>query len=74
MKATFAHHGVGEGSAMIFKRTDRTQVLARLAAADIYLDSFPFAGPPPCSDPLQLGIPSVASEGQTFRSPWGRRC
>jgi len=39
-----------------------------MALADVYLDSFPFAGACSLLDPLLLGLPLVARTGRTFRS------
>jgi FkbM family methyltransferase len=39
-----------------------------MALADVYLDSFPFAGACSLLDPLLLGLPLVARTGSTFRS------
>lgn len=46
----------------------RADVKALLSVADVYLDSFPFAGVNSTVDPLELGLPVVAWEGETFRS------
>lgn len=42
-----------------------------MALADIYLDSFPFAGACSLLDPLLLGMPVVAHAGRTFRGRVG---
>jgi len=49
----------------------RSDVKALLAVGDIYLDTFPFGGVNSLVDPLELGIPTVAWEGSTFRSRMG---
>lgn len=46
----------------------RADLHAAMAMADIYLDSFPFAGACSLVDPLQVGLPIVAMDGATFRS------
>lgn len=46
----------------------RADLHAVLAIADIYLDSFPFAGACSLVDPLQVGLPIVAMDGGAFRS------
>ncbi len=50
---------------------NRADVQERLKLADIYLDSFPFAGVNSLIDPLELGLPSVVKDGQQFRSRMG---
>jgi len=49
----------------------RSDVKELLAVGDIYLDTFPFGGVNSLVDPLELGIPTVAWEGSTFRSRMG---
>lgn len=46
----------------------RADLHAAMAMADIYLDSFPFAGACSLVDPLQVALPVVAMDGATFRS------
>jgi predicted O-linked N-acetylglucosamine transferase (SPINDLY family)/glycosyltransferase involved in cell wall biosynthesis len=50
------------------KLPTRSDVKELMRVADIYLDSFPFAGVNSTVDPLELGIPPLAWEGKTFRS------
>jgi len=49
----------------------RTDVKELLRVGDIYLDSFPFGGVNSLVDPLEVGIPVIAWEGETFRSRMG---
>lgn len=42
-----------------------------MSLADIYLDSYPFAGACSLLDPLLVGLPVVARSGQSFRSGVG---
>jgi len=49
----------------------RSDVKALLSVGDIYLDTFPFGGVNSLIDPLELGIPTVTWEGETFRSRMG---
>jgi FkbM family methyltransferase len=42
-----------------------------MALADVYLDSYPFAGACSLLDPLLVGLPVVARQGTTFRSSVG---
>jgi FkbM family methyltransferase len=46
----------------------RADLHAIMALADVYLDSFPFSGACSLVDPLQLGLPIVASDGRTLRT------
>jgi hypothetical protein len=49
----------------------RADVKVCLGLADIYLDSFPFAGANSMVDALEAGLPPVAREGEGFRSRQG---
>lgn len=46
----------------------RADVHNRLRLADIYLDSFPFSGVNSLLDPLEVALPPVVMEGNSFRS------
>jgi predicted O-linked N-acetylglucosamine transferase (SPINDLY family)/glycosyltransferase involved in cell wall biosynthesis len=70
MLAALARHGV-EANRLVLSRErlpSRSDVLELIKLSDIYLDSFPFAGVNSAVDPLEVGIPLVACEMQTFRS------
>ena len=47
---------------------NRAAVMEFERIADVYLDTFPFAGSISTVDPLQLGVPVVACDGKTTRS------
>ena len=49
-------------------RLTRGHVLQRLRLADVYLDSYPFAGATSLLDPLAIGLPAIVMAGSTFRS------
>ncbi|HRE81006.1 MAG TPA: tetratricopeptide repeat protein [Opitutaceae bacterium] len=49
----------------------RSDVKSLLSVGDIYLDTFPFGGVNSLIDPLELGIPPLTWEGETFRSRMG---
>jgi predicted O-linked N-acetylglucosamine transferase (SPINDLY family) len=46
----------------------RTDVRELLRVGDLYLDSYPFSGVNSLVDPLEAGLPTVAWEGDSFRS------
>ena len=69
VKEQCAGHGVAESRLIIHPTVPtRADVKAIIAVADIYLDSYPFAGSCSLVAPLEVGIPVVAREGRTFRS------
>ncbi|MBP7141097.1 MAG: tetratricopeptide repeat protein [Opitutaceae bacterium] len=49
----------------------RSDVKSLLSVGDIYLDTYPFGGVNSLVDPLELGIPTIAWEGDCFRSRMG---
>lgn len=49
----------------------RSDVKALLEVGDVYLDTFPFGGVNSLVDPLELGLPVVAWEGETMRARMG---
>jgi protein O-GlcNAc transferase len=66
-------HGVTSDRLLVStaKFPSRNDVKELLSVGDIYLDSFPFGGVNSLIDPLELGIPAIAWEGQTFRARMG---
>ncbi|WP_324726138.1 tetratricopeptide repeat protein [Actomonas aquatica] len=68
--AVLAAHGVTADRLTISDTffPSRTDVKQLLALGDIYLDTFPFSGVNSLVDPLELGLPVVAWDGETFRS------
>jgi protein O-GlcNAc transferase len=68
-----AEHGVPSERLLVStaKFPSRNDVKELLSVGDIYLDSFPFGGVNSLVDPLELGIPAIAWEGQTFRARMG---
>jgi predicted O-linked N-acetylglucosamine transferase (SPINDLY family)/glycosyltransferase involved in cell wall biosynthesis len=68
-----AEHGV-PGSQLIvssMKFPTRSDVKELLRVGDVYLDTFPFGGVNSLIDPLEIGVPVVAWEGDSFRSRMG---
>ena len=50
---------------------DRQDMKEYYKIADIYLDSFPFAGTTSLIEPLQVNLPVIARQGNNFRSTMG---
>lgn len=50
---------------------NREDLKEYLKLADIYLDSYPFAGTTSLIEPLQINLPVIARQGNTFRSSMG---
>lgn len=70
MHAALERHGV-DAKRLVLSRErlpSRSDVLELIKLADVYLDSFPFAGVNSAVDPLEVGVPIVACEMETFRS------
>jgi predicted O-linked N-acetylglucosamine transferase (SPINDLY family) len=68
-----AAHGVAGERLLVSteKFSSRADVKELLSVGDIYLDSFPFGGVNSLIDPLELGLPVIAWEGDTFRARMG---
>lgn len=66
-------HGV-EGNRFVvssIRFPSRNDVKELLRIGDVYLDTYPFGGVNSLVDPLELGLPVVVWEGETFRSRMG---
>lgn len=70
---TLAAHGVEATRLHLSteKFPSRADVKALLSVGDVYLDTFPFGGVNSLIDPLELGLPTLTWEGDTFRSRMG---
>ncbi len=68
-----AQHGVDSSRLRVSTERfpSRTDVKALLSVGDVYLDTFPFGGVNSLVDPLELGMPALTWQGQTFRSRMG---
>lgn len=68
--AVLATHGVDASRLVISQKffPSRTDVKELLRLADIYLDTYPFSGVNSLVDPLELGLPTLVWDGDTFRS------
>jgi predicted O-linked N-acetylglucosamine transferase (SPINDLY family) len=69
LESVLAEHGVDKKRVVLGpKLPNRAAVMNFERVADVYLDTLPFAGSISTVDPLQLGIPVVACDGETTRS------
>ncbi|MGE5659840.1 MAG: methyltransferase domain-containing protein [Actinomycetota bacterium] len=70
--ATLAKYGVGEERLILLEAVpNRADVKERLKVADIYLDSYPYAGMTSLIDPLEVGVPPIVMSGEYARSNMG---
>lgn len=70
--ATFAKHSLSQDQVIILDYVPNiADVKERLKLGDIYLDSYPFAGATSLLDPLELSLPTVVMQGNTFRAMVG---
>jgi predicted O-linked N-acetylglucosamine transferase (SPINDLY family)/cephalosporin hydroxylase len=66
---SFASYGLSEDRLLILEPVpNRADVKERLKIGDVYLDSYPFSGINSLIDPLEVGLPSVVMNGNSFRS------
>jgi len=69
LESVLAEHGVEKNRVVLGpKLPNRAAVMNFERIADVYLDTLPFSGSISTVDPLQLGIPVVACDGETTRS------
>ena len=70
--ATLAKYGLDADRLILLDAVpNRTDVKERLKVADIYLDSYPYAGMTSLIDPLEIGLPTVVMSGDYARSNMG---
>jgi predicted O-linked N-acetylglucosamine transferase (SPINDLY family)/predicted SAM-dependent methyltransferase/GT2 family glycosyltransferase len=70
----FAEYGLSADQLIILDPQpvpNRADVKAYYQIADIYLDSYPFAGTTSLIEPLQVGLPVITRQGNSFRSAMG---
>lgn len=68
LKAVCAKYGVNNNRLCFVKQLpSRADVKEFLQLADVYLDSYPYAGATSLIDPLQVGLPTVVVEGNALR-------
>ena len=69
---TLQRYGIGQKRLVIVKSLpSRTDVKECLKCGDIYLDSYRHSGSNSLVDPLEVGLPTVAMDGETLRSKHG---
>ena len=69
LESVLAEHGLEKNRVVLGpKLPNRAAVMNFERIADVYLDTMPFSGSISTVDPLQLGIPVVACDGETTRS------
>jgi predicted O-linked N-acetylglucosamine transferase (SPINDLY family) len=62
------HAGIAPERIVFASRCDPQQYLARLGAADLFLDTFPYNAGTVASDALRMGLPIVTLAGKSFAS------
>jgi predicted O-linked N-acetylglucosamine transferase (SPINDLY family)/glycosyltransferase involved in cell wall biosynthesis len=68
LNAICAKYGVDRNRLRFVKQLpNRADVKEFLQLADVYLDSYPYAGATSLIDPLQVGLPTVVVEGNALR-------
>jgi predicted O-linked N-acetylglucosamine transferase (SPINDLY family) len=63
-----AARGVAPARLLFAPRADPARYLARLALADLFLDTFPYNAGTVASDALRMGLPIVTLAGRSFAS------
>jgi predicted O-linked N-acetylglucosamine transferase (SPINDLY family)/glycosyltransferase involved in cell wall biosynthesis len=68
LNAICAKYGINNNRLRFVKQLpSRADVKEFLQLADVYLDSYPYAGATSLIDPLQVGLPTVVVEGNALR-------
>jgi predicted O-linked N-acetylglucosamine transferase (SPINDLY family) len=60
--------GIDPARLLFAERIDPTAYLGRLAAADLFLDTFPYNAGTIASDAIRMGLPLITQSGQSFAS------
>ncbi|PSB14452.1 hypothetical protein C7B69_19075 [filamentous cyanobacterium Phorm 46] len=72
MYAIFDKYGIDRSRLILLETlANREDVKAVLKLADVYLDSYPYAGANSTVDPLDVGLPTVVRDGNNLRSRQG---
>ena len=66
LRRVAAEHGIGADRLIFAKTVKPAQHLARLALADVALDTAPYGSHTTGSDALRMGVPLVGLKGETF--------
>ena len=68
LRQEFAKHGIDINRLLIIKTLPTSADIKEcLKLADVYLDSYPYGGATSLLDPLEVGLPTVAFEGDMLR-------
>ncbi|MEH2114745.1 CmcI family methyltransferase [Nostoc sp.] len=70
----FSTHGIPAEQLIVLDPQpvpNREEVKEYFKIADVYLDSYPFAGTTSLVEPLQINLPVIARRGSSFRSAMG---
>ncbi|MEH2204207.1 MAG: glycosyltransferase [Nostoc sp.] len=74
LNKVFSKYGIPADQLMVLDPQPvpkREEVKEYFKIADVYLDSFPFAGTTSLIEPLQVNLPVIARRGTSFRSAMG---
>jgi len=74
LNSIFSRHGLGTERLRVLDPQpvpDREDMKEYYKIADVYLDSYPFAGTTSLIEPLQVNLPVIARQGSCFRSAMG---
>lgn len=74
LNTIFAKHGVAVDRLIVLDPQpvpNREDVKEYFKLADVYLDSYPFSGTTSLIEPLEVSLPIVSRQGNTFRSSMG---
>ncbi|AUB40868.1 Glycosyltransferase, GT2 family [Nostoc flagelliforme CCNUN1] len=74
LNSIFSKYGLGTERLIVLDPQpvpDRDDMKEYYKIADIYLDSYPFAGTTSLVEPLQVNLPVIARQGNSFRSAMG---
>lgn len=74
LNQVFSKHGIPADRLIVLDPQpvpNRQEVKAYFGIADVYLDSYPFAGTTSLIEPLQVNLPVIARRGTSFRSAMG---
>lgn len=72
IRSIFSKYGIDKKRLIVIKTLpSRADIKECLKLCDVYLDSYPFAGVNSLIEPLEIGIPIVTKDGNSFRSLMG---